>query len=523
MRSPRAAAPRLASPASTCTASTSCSSSTPTFRRVPLGALTREASISITDFPDTFQDFFARLSEDAADEDADCGLAVMENKLIPQPCASPAPSPAPSPVPSPAPLPRQRSTTTASAPTSAQAAAATRRTQVLARRSFHRRQAAAAAAAALIPLAATASPGRHKHQGAARADSDCSLLLQSPAVANAATRRRSSSIAVPRPPPDVHRFLQTEQQWARKSPSHSLGVSPGASPGASPGHSASGGGSAAALPQTPGRGARASVGSATPSETTSSYRNRTASMPAAVPRHRPMLAQTRRSAGPGGAAEGETSTHSGPAEYYRLRSFSITPSGIFNLGDSFRSRRSRSNGSVASTTSSNSDDPREGRERLPSGASVASVDGVGPAGSAAGAQDAPRVPCFKVAMLGASGVGKTTLTYQFTTSEYICAYDTSLDEEFGQKTVSVLLDGQESDLEIVDHPAAEMSAEAFCATYNPDVFVVVYSVVERRTFQTAEDILLFLWKSEYMTTRGVVLVGNKADLERKREVSTSGK
>ncbi|XP_034236658.1 ras-related protein Rap-2a-like, partial [Thrips palmi] len=218
-----------------------------------------------------------------------------------------------------------------------------------------------------------------------------------------------------------------------------------------------------------------------------------------------------------------THSHSGPAEYYRLRSFSITPSGIFNLGDSFRSRRSRSNGSVASTTSSNSDDLRELRDRLPSGASVSSVEAgrTAAAAGAAGTADAPRVPCFKVAMLGASGVGKTTLTYQFTTSEYICAYDTSLDEEFGQKTVSVLLDGQESDLEIVDHPAAEMSAEAFCATYNPDVFVVVYSVVERRTFQAAEDILLFLWKSDYMTTRGVVLVGNKADLERKREVSTS--
>lgn len=36
------------------------------------------------------------------------------------------------------------------------------------------------------------------------------------------------------------------------------------------------------------------------------------------------------------------------------------------------------------------------------------------------------VPAFKVAMLGAAGVGKTTLTYQFTTSEYICAYDLSL-------------------------------------------------------------------------------------------------
>lgn len=67
------------------------------------------------------------------------------------------------------------------------------------------------------------------------------------------------------------------------------------------------------------------------------------------------------------------------------------------------------------------------------------------------------VPAYKVAMLGSSGVGKTALTYQFTTSEYICAYDLSLDDDYGQKTVSVLLNGQETDLEVVDHPACEMS------------------------------------------------------------------
>jgi GTPase SAR1 family protein len=33
---------------------------------------------------------------------------------------------------------------------------------------------------------------------------------------------------------------------------------------------------------------------------------------------------------------------------------------------------------------------------------------------------------YKVAMLGDSAVGKSSLTYQFTTSEYICAYDLSL-------------------------------------------------------------------------------------------------
>ena len=53
--------------------------------------------------------------------------------------------------------------------------------------------------------------------------------------------------------------------------------------------------------------------------------------------------------------------------------------------------------------------------------------------------DAKGEPAYKIAMLGESGVGKTTLTYQFTTSEYICAYDLSLDDDYGQKTVSVLL------------------------------------------------------------------------------------
>lgn len=36
------------------------------------------------------------------------------------------------------------------------------------------------------------------------------------------------------------------------------------------------------------------------------------------------------------------------------------------------------------------------------------------------------IASYKVGMLGASGVGKTALTCQFTTSEYICAYDASL-------------------------------------------------------------------------------------------------
>lgn len=67
---------------------------------------------------------------------------------------------------------------------------------------------------------------------------------------------------------------------------------------------------------------------------------------------------------------------------------------------------------------------------------------------------------YKIAMLGDTNVGKSTLTYQFTTSEYICAYDLSLDDDYGQKTVSVLLNNQETDLEVIDHPACEMSVSS---------------------------------------------------------------
>lgn len=52
--------------------------------------------------------------------------------------------------------------------------------------------------------------------------------------------------------------------------------------------------------------------------------------------------------------------------------------------------------------------------------------------------------------------------------------------------------------------------------------MIVYSVVDRKTFKTAERILLYLKENEMMLTRGVILVGNKTDLERQREVTMQG-
>lgn len=52
--------------------------------------------------------------------------------------------------------------------------------------------------------------------------------------------------------------------------------------------------------------------------------------------------------------------------------------------------------------------------------------------------------------------------------------------------------------------------------------MVVYSVVDRRTFKVAEQILHYLRDSEMLLTRGAILVGNKTDLERHREVTRQG-
>ncbi|XP_050442120.1 GTP-binding protein RAD-like [Adelges cooleyi] len=249
-------------------------------------------------------------------------------------------------------------------------------------------------------------------------------------------------------------------------------------------------------------------------------RGRTASMPA-VPVIKPSFGHVSRPDGP-------------VLEEYRLRSFSITASGVCNLGDFVR--YAPPNNVVAS----NQRLPVAKRDSCPASVSGSPIHQNAAAAAAAHtvctefsrfrkpstalinkfkANDT--VESYKVALLGAPGVGKTTISVQFSTSEYICVYDTSIDEDCACRTIRVMINGQEAELSIIDIPYKEMSIETLCSTYNPNVFIVMYSIVDERSFDMAEQMLLFLWKGEYIHTRGVILVGNKSDLERTRRIQTS--
>ncbi|XP_037951313.1 uncharacterized protein LOC119682044 [Teleopsis dalmanni] len=205
-------------------------------------------------------------------------------------------------------------------------------------------------------------------------------------------------------------------------------------------------------------------------------------------------------------------------DLYRLRHFSISKGNVVNCGDSIISRRSRSNTSVNSTNSRASE--RSPFEGSCCGGGYANVDSLPASPDDSDNLDPPPPPRYRVVMLGDAGVGKTALVNQFMTSEYMHTYDASLDDEFGEKTVSVLLDDEESELVFIDHPSVEMSVENSLSTYEPHGCVVVFSVVDKSSFRVAEEIINYLWQENYIKDKAVILVGNKADLARARVITS---
>ncbi|XP_043253405.1 uncharacterized protein LOC122397948 [Colletes gigas] len=202
-------------------------------------------------------------------------------------------------------------------------------------------------------------------------------------------------------------------------------------------------------------------------------------------------------------------------DLYRLRAFNITQRGVVNRGDSIISRHSRSNTSVNSSRNSN-----VSGERSPFEGSCCSGQGV--AGDSDESDEMQEeIPKYRVVLLGDSGVGKTALVSQFMTSEYMNTYDASLDDEFGEKTVSILLDGEESEMVFIDHPHVEMSVENSLSTYEPHACIVVYSIVSTTSFEVAGEILNYLWREHYTQERFVIVVGNKSDLVRSRTISSN--
>lgn len=196
-----------------------------------------------------------------------------------------------------------------------------------------------------------------------------------------------------------------------------------------------------------------------------------------------------------------------PEPLTRVRSFKTTRKGeLINRGDSFK----RSCTSINSTGSNRTNDTGHSipidRQRCGSSASKDS----GTANSTA-SSDSPTV--YSVAVLGKDGVGKTSLCNQFMTSEFI-AFENDNDETSDDRYVPVLLNSEESTLRFVDRPLSSKELE----DTSFDAYIVVYSITDRTSFQTAVD-HLYAIRNRKPTKRPTILIANKIDLVRKKKVS----
>lgn len=105
----------------------------------------------------------------------------------------------------------------------------------------------------------------------------------------------------------------------------------------------------------------------------------------------------------------------------------VVSTGVVNRGDSFRRRRSRSN-SLAPTASQQYDSSSDVAKNraAPNNGTSGTSDNLASAG--AGTDQRPHhhhsdVRTYRVAIIGAHGVGKSALVGQFMSSECINAYD----------------------------------------------------------------------------------------------------
>jgi len=121
-----------------------------------------------------------------------------------------------------------------------------------------------------------------------------------------------------------------------------------------------------------------------------------------------------------------------------------------------------------------------------------------------------------VLVLGDHGTGKTALLQQFLTSEYMGAAtqaDTVFDDD-SDIPVTVMLDGEETTMDFTEVPYEEN-----LANYGDvDAYVVVFAINDYGTFQSAGELLHDIRTHDSGNT-GILLVGNKSELVRSRQVS----
>eukprot|EP01138_Halocafeteria_seosinensis_P006565 gb/GECG01006711.1/.p1 GENE.gb/GECG01006711.1/~~gb/GECG01006711.1/.p1 ORF type:complete len:212 (+),score=22.95 gb/GECG01006711.1/:1-636(+) len=124
---------------------------------------------------------------------------------------------------------------------------------------------------------------------------------------------------------------------------------------------------------------------------------------------------------------------------------------------------------------------------------------------------------FKYIIIGDTGVGKSCLLLQFTDNRFQPVHDLTIGVEFGARTVKV--DDKEVKLQIWD-TAGQESFRSITRSYYRGAAgaLLVYDISRRETFN---NLTRWLEEARQNGNRNMVvmLIGNKSDLDHRRQVS----
>jgi len=123
----------------------------------------------------------------------------------------------------------------------------------------------------------------------------------------------------------------------------------------------------------------------------------------------------------------------------------------------------------------------------------------------------------KVIMVGSGGVGKSALTLQFMYDEFVEDYEPTKADSYRKK---VVLDGEEVQIDILDTAGQEDYA-AIRDNYfrSGEGFLCVFSITEPESFQATSEFREQILRVKNDENIPFLLVGNKMDLEDKRQVT----
>ncbi|KAL1234660.1 Ras-like protein family member [Trichinella pseudospiralis] len=123
-----------------------------------------------------------------------------------------------------------------------------------------------------------------------------------------------------------------------------------------------------------------------------------------------------------------------------------------------------------------------------------------------------------IAIIGANGSGKSALTVKFMTKRYIGEYDPNMEDTYCKQ---ITINGNECMLWIMDTVEGSGKSSSRYVSW-ADVFLVLYSVTNRDSFEYAEKLLKEIHSHDHsvcVRPHIVCLIGNKIDLDRYRQVS----